>query len=161
MPLVTRIAWLPLLLVGACAGQDPELRLCGPIAREHFYDGERISTARTLEQFSSYDVETQYIIFVCATQYMHPPLLDFTGPFAAGGNVTAEFLKDELRQGQDGRSTMHILEVYVEAERQGTYRASEDVGLLRLLRDTVDSQEDSPWHDRSERLLEELEQGAN
>lgn len=158
MSLVTKAVWLLLPLVAACINHERELAHCDQIARAYFYDGEVISLDATLQGFSSYDTETQYSIFVCATQYMHPPLLQFTPRFAAGGEVTAELLKAKLRSGQDGRSTMHILEVFVEAQNQGVFRASSDPELMSLLVHSVDANKESPWHDRSARLLQEIEQ---
>jgi len=134
---------------------------CRQVAQTYFYDGDAISIEATLDGYSSYDLDTQFLIFRCATEYMHPPLMQFTPLFAGGGMSTARYLEGKLRQGQSSRTTMHILEVFADAQRQGAFDATQDPELMILLRQSVADHRGEPWHERSQRLLQEIEQARS
>src|SRR5437879_6257597 len=51
--------------------------------------------------FSSFDIETQYNVYICGVQSYHPPMLYLVRPFASQGRPVAELLKLKLAQASD------------------------------------------------------------
>ena len=143
------VALLFLIGVCGCSRVDPAIRDCGGV-REAY-----LEFLPSTERFTEYDLEIQYMIFICGSQSQHPPLL-FTNAMASEGEVAARFLARKLAESNHDLTTRDILDVYVEMASQGSYDVRGDVALMALLERKVQSMRPSVWRDRSIEKLERL-----
>jgi len=100
---------------------------------------ERIST------FKSYDLENQYIIFICGNQVVHPPAIYLAEPFAKQGSAIVPFLKVKLAQANDDLTIRDIVLVFAEMGRQHSYNVSKDVDLVKVITGKVGGMHDPDW----------------
>jgi hypothetical protein len=126
---------------------------CSVIARKYF----QVGADQVMREFTNHDLETQYSIYLCATQYMHPPLLEFANRFASEGQGAADFLKAKLRKASDDRDIQDIARVFAEMKRQGTYDATADKELMVMLRKKVGAMKDPFWQGQAKIVLGRIE----
>ena|SRR3972149_832591 len=146
------------VLVAACEAPrvrsaTPELQSCPTLAITYF----RKPLKQTIAEFTSYGLETQYTIYLCGNQYMHPPALHLATQFASGGQRAAVFLKEKLSQMDDDATIRDIVRVFVEMQRQGTYDVKGDSLLIQLLNEKVRSIQDGYWQNFCRELMGEIE----
>ena len=110
--------------------QTQQLRICPSLAKTYLAQ----SQAELDKEFISHDLDTQYAIYICGNQYIHPPKIHLKTPFASQGKSAAMFLKEKLLASEISDSTVRdILLVFVEMTRQGTYDVRSDDGLMDVL----------------------------
>lgn len=149
------IAGFCIALLG-CFEQSDEARECREVIDAQLYDGPRLAINDALSAFPSQDVPTQYQIYLCTSTYMHPPLTHFLGPFARGGDRSAEYVVARLHDGVSDRAFVAILEVFHEMRRIQSFDASDDSELMRGLADRADKIAEPDWMAYAHRLLEGL-----
>lgn len=152
--------WMILLfivLVASCkvyrfSSSNPELVACETLAATFF----RNPLKQRINEFKTHDLKTQYQIYLCGNQYMHPPAL-LAPEFALGGEPVANFLREKLLQTKVEATIRDIALVLVEMQRQDTYYVKGDGLLVQLLDEKIRSIQDDFWQKFCSDLLEEIE----
>lgn len=112
---------------------DPAVGDCSAIARKYFEDQTLLVTR---QQFSSYDLDTQYKIFVCGNQY-EIPSFNLQIEFANEGARAVPFLQEKLRQSEVDLTTWDIVGVFSLMSASHQYDVRQDPSVMSLLRDKV------------------------
>ena len=105
----------------------------------------RMPLKEQLTQFGSYDVESQYDIFICGNQVVHPPATYLAGPFAMEGESVVHFLKTKLLQAKDDQTIRDVILVFTEMSRRKTYDVARNSDLMVLITDSVARIKDDDW----------------
>lgn len=120
---------LSLALMGGCDVGIPELSGCPPVAVDYFTRHDW----RDTHEFSSLDLDTQYIIFLCGQQRMGPARLELSEAMAMEGAPAALFLRQKLARATDDYTIRDIINVLTLMQRRGTFRVTDDAELLQLM----------------------------
>ncbi|HTZ38598.1 MAG TPA: hypothetical protein VMB77_00455 [Syntrophales bacterium] len=112
------------------------------------------------DDFSSYDIDKQYAIFICGNQYVHPPAMYLAELFAREGGRVVEFLRIKLLEANEDLTIRDLVLVFVEMSRLKTYDVASDDELMRLMTDRVEGMKDPDWKRIAEgRLIDIRKQG--
>jgi hypothetical protein len=110
----------------------------------------------TIAEFSDYDVDKQYAIYICGNQYMHPPMIHLAEPFAKEGEKVVDFLKARLLEARDDLTVRDIVLVFTWMARQKTYDVAGDSNLMRITEEKVSRMKNLDWRRLSEHDLNEI-----
>lgn len=83
------------------------------------------------ERFSEHDVETQYEIYTCAMNYVHPPLMGFSERLARNGARAVPTLRAKLNRATHELEVSNIILVFSGMQIRGHYDVASDDGLMR------------------------------
>lgn len=132
--------------------RSEELSECPTLARTYFAK----PLAQIEDEFLSHDMDTQYTIYICGNQYMHPPALYLAAPFASQGERAATFLERKLVEHPvDDATVRDILQVFVEMRVQRTYDLKSNEPLLNMLGARVRAIDDPELRANVTALLDE------
>lgn len=143
---------LSLGVAGCWGGRNVRGFDCAELANTFFRKPLRI----TISEFSDYDVDKQYAIYICGNQYMHPPMIHLAEPFAKQGEKVVDFLKARLLEADDDLTIRDIVLVFAEMNRQESYDVPGDSDLMRVLEEKVRSMKDPFWRQLSEQKLNRI-----
>jgi len=148
------LAVLLLLSATGCHGGREHVRgyNCSELAKTYFSKPLK----STIDDFSDYNVEKQYAIFICGNQYMHPPMLHLAEPFAREGEKIVPFLKARLLEADDDLTVRDIVLVFNWMAREKTYDVAGDGDLMKILQAKINSMKDADWRRLSEQNLDEI-----
>jgi hypothetical protein len=125
-----------------CRGPaDPELGKCD------FWIGAFYSKpmAERIRTFRSYDLESQYEIFLCGNDVVHPPALYLAEPFGEEGAAAVPLLKAKLANAKGDLVIRDIIVVFREMKQRGTYDFSKDRELSELMIEKVRGMRYQGW----------------
>jgi len=149
------VAVLVLLLVG-CTGYGKQHTLsdssCNSIAKTYFSKPLK----QTIQDFTGYALNTQYVIYICGNQHIHPPALYLAAPFASQGKKVVDLLSNKIASGVDDLTVRDILQVFVEMDRQKTYDVRSDEKVIETLTERVRNISDPRWKGYCEDLLRKI-----
>ncbi len=109
-----------------------------------------------MEEFSKYDIEKQYAIFICGTQVSHPPDLSLALAFAEEGRKTVGFLKTKLQEAKDDMTIEGIVSIFAYMTIKKTYDVVRDHELMGLIIERVKGIQSPFWREMSERHLVDI-----
>lgn len=118
-------------VAGCLRHVDPAAGNCQSVV-EAYLHGE--TQANTINRFASLELETQYRVYLCANQYMHPPILGLDRRFAAQGDRAATFLIDKLLATDHDATVGNIVMVFEEMSYMRSYDVRDDATLMQVLR---------------------------
>lgn len=142
------------LAAATCWAQGDKLMPCRELATTFFAK----SAQQMQDEFKAYELDMQFTIYICSTQYMHPPLLEFADWFAARGQPTADYLRDKLMHPTDDETTRDIVRVLAFMVIRRSYDVTGDLPLMRLLDSRIAGIVDSDVKAHSQMLLAQLRQ---
>lgn len=144
---------LVVIVVAACVpvsrAEGIDTKACSKLANTYF----RKPLKQTISEFTARDLESQYMIYICGNQYIHPPALHLAAPFASEGKPAALFLEQKLSAASSPSSIRDILNVYAEMQRQKTYDVKSNASLIQLLDTKISTIADSYWRDHCQGIL--------
>lgn len=142
-----------LLLVAGCyfSSRRPDGFDCSPWVKPFFWQPLKVREA----EFVEYDVATQYDVYLCGNQVIHPPTM-YADLFARKGEKAVGFLKTKLSQATDDPTIRDIILVFNQMHRQKTYAVAHDRELMDLMTASVGKIEDAFWRDFAEEKLDEV-----
>lgn len=114
----------------------------------------RMPTKEQIEQFGSYDTKTQYDIFICGNQIIHPPAIYLARPFALEGEKVAKFLKKKLSQTKDDKTVRDIILVFMRMCILNSYDVSSNSELMSLIKDKAERIKDDDWRNVVEKMID-------
>ncbi|WP_155950980.1 hypothetical protein [Rhodanobacter sp. OR87] len=130
------------LVAGCSFAANSHLRnTCNPWVNTFYKNSlrERIAT------FDSYDLGSQYEIFICGNQVIHPPAIYLAESFAKEGAAAVPLLKKKLAQADDDLTVRDIVLVFAGMQRQRSYDVSKDADLVRLIVEKLNGMHDPEW----------------
>jgi hypothetical protein len=128
--------------------QVDDLKSCPNLMRTFF---EEPTTVRYAE-FLSYSLDAQFQIYICGTQYRHPPDFVLAQPFASQGQAAAQYLRPKLQSATRDRTIRDILLVffYMVIDRRHDVR---DTEIMRLIDAKVSAVQDRYAREAAEDML--------
>lgn len=124
---------------------------CSPWVETFFRKPFKVQEA----EFVDYEVTTQYEIYLCGNQVIHPPIR-YVDLFARQGEKAVGFLKTKLAQATHDLTIRDIVNVFHRMQRQKTYAVAHDRELMDLMTASVRKIKDDGWRDTSEKMLAEI-----
>jgi len=112
---------------------------------------------RQLAHFRKYDLGTQYTLYLCGMQSIHPPALYLAEPLAKRGAEAVNIVKNDLAETHDDLRIRDLVFLIVEIDKVGTYDVRHDAELLRTIRESVSRIRDRHWKETTEEMLARLE----
>ncbi|WP_157798683.1 hypothetical protein [Dyella ginsengisoli] len=109
-----------------------------------------------IDTFDSYDLGSQYQIFICGNQVIHPPAIYLAESFAKEGGGAVPLLKTKLVQADDDLTVRDIVLVFAEMQRQRSYDVSKDADLVRLIVEKVNGIHDPEWKAIAQENLDKI-----
>jgi hypothetical protein len=145
-----------LLLLGGTGCSPPEMRVgdyeCSQLTA--YFSGQPPKVR--MAQFAAADLEKQYSIYICGTQYVDPPARELMEPFARGGGKVVKLLKSKLSQKIDDPTVRDVVWVLAEMSRQRTYDVASDSALMNTVDARVLEIKDPFWKSFTESQLREI-----
>jgi hypothetical protein len=141
------------VMATACGRNDPSVGDCGAVRSQYPEWPD--------ERWRSYDLETQYRIYICANQGVLPHR-GGEALIAAGGAPMAHFLAAKLDATNYDLTIEDIVIVFAVMQTNRTYDATTDPALMALLQRKVASLSgpgDSAVREWSERYLHTIQTG--
>ena len=143
-------SWLVVLctLLSACAWLDRTLAGRSLAACPNLMDQYLVSQDdEAIEAFHRLDLSGQYEVYICSSQYVHPPAMGFVSAFAEGGERVAEFLVVQLASGVNDLTFRDIVRVFSEMRRQGTYDVGSESLFVRWLEARAEAISSPDWRE--------------
>lgn len=143
-----------LFIASGCTAENADFSKlsCATFARTFFEKPISVQ----MSEFSNYDVESQYAIYICGSQTREPPSIHLAIPFAKEGKTVTELLKEKLSATQSDLTIRDILFVFEEMSRQKTYNVAADNDLMKAINVAVMRVKDPFWKKSCEQSLEEI-----
>ena len=116
----------------------------------------RIPTKEQIEKFGSYDIETQYEIFICGNQTIHPPAIYLARPFALQGEKAADFLKVKLYETKNDHTIRDVILVFETMCVLNTYDVASDSELIRLFKNKTEIIKNDDWRIIVEQMVNRI-----
>ena len=113
---------------------------CGPWLGPNFFG---LPHEERIAQFEQLDIETQYILFLCASRIIHPRNYDIINAFAKGGEAKAQYLYNKLNETSSAGTIDSIVSILGYMHRNKLYNVQENAGLTILMSEKIDSMEHS------------------
>jgi hypothetical protein len=113
----------------------------------------RMPTKEQIETFGGYNIETQYEIFICGNQKIHPPALYLAGPFASQGEKAVDFLKVKLYETKDDHTIRDVIVVFDMMCVLDTYDVANNSELMRLIKKKAGIIKDDDWRKIVEKIV--------
>jgi hypothetical protein len=148
------IVWI----LGSCVAwakpPDVPSRVCKELSKTYF----KQSRQEMNDSLAGLDLERQYEIYVCGSQYIHPPILGLVKPFAAQGTPVVNLLRRKLVTVGGDLTVRDIVRVLVEMKRQQVVDARNDVELMGLLDARIEKMKSPEWREITRQMYLELAQ---
>jgi hypothetical protein len=109
-----------------------------------------------LAEIEDYDLEKKYAVYICGTQYIHPPIFYLAEPLAKEGERAVSFLKERLIEANSDYTVLDILRVFAEMNRLKTYHVSQDKVFIRSIEEVVATITDQALKEMSEHYLKKI-----
>lgn len=159
MNILARLLFIVLIIINAGCDFKSDSGLRGECDSwlSSFYEKPM---GRRIAEFGSYDLDSQYQIFLCGNQVLHPPAIYLAEPFARKGRVAVPLLKAKLELADDDLTIRDIILVFSEMSRLGSYSVSKDADLMKLIRKKADGMHDPEWRDIARENVNKLTLGG-
>jgi hypothetical protein len=110
--------------------------------------------------FKTYNLDTQYCLYIYGITGREPPDLELQPPFAEGGAKTIQLLKTKIPTASPYFMCPPILDLLDEINRLGTYDVVADHELLAAVHQRLKDVDDPGWKERCEGELADLEHAS-
>lgn len=110
--------------------------------------------------FSNYDIDMQYAVYICGMQFIHPPMMYLAGLFAKEGNKAVGFLKTKLMEANDDLTIRDLILVFNRMSWLKTYDVANDDELMHLISDRVGGMKDPGWKQTTLEMIAEIKKGT-
>jgi len=100
---------------------------------------------KQMSDFARFPVDTQYAVYLCGNQIIHPPAMHLATPFAAEGAAIVPLLRQKLSQARDDVTIRDIVRVLTQMQVQKTYDVRGDRQLMELMNSSIAGMRDPEW----------------
>jgi hypothetical protein len=111
---------------------------------------------KQMSDFARFPVDTQYAIYLCGNQIIHPPAMHLGTPFAAEGGAVVPFLKQKLSQARDDITIRDIVRVFTQMQVQKTYDVIGDRELITLMNSSIAKMRDPGWRQVTQNMIDRM-----
>jgi hypothetical protein len=98
-----------------------------------------------VRQFQNYDIESQYAIYICGNQIVHPPAIYLAKAFAMEGKEVVDFLSAKLINAKDDLTIRDIILVFRYMHWLKTYDVLGDKHLVDHIIESSERVQDEEW----------------
>lgn len=105
----------------------------------------KLNPVQRQEEFGRLDISTQYPIYICGNQKVHPPTIYLAESFAKEGKKIVPFLKEKLETTKSDSTIRDIVYVCGWMQRLKTYDVASDSVLISLINRKTSEMHDAFW----------------
>jgi hypothetical protein len=113
---------------------------CSSLEDSRIFSGK--SEIARVEEFTHYDVEKQYAVFICGMEYTYSRAFEFLKAFALEGRKVISFVKARLIETHDDRTIHDIVSLLYEMQWVKSYDVAGDEELMRYAHERVQGMQD-------------------
>lgn len=149
------------LLTSCCvrmSNESPTCNECSALFNPFF---NRLPVRNQEIQFSQFNLDRQYITYICGQQEVHPPAIYLVVPFAEKGRSAVPFLKKKLIETRNDSSIRDIIYVFSWMQLLKTYDVKTDKVLLELMNMRASEIRNQFWRTHTQSYIEEIEKDGN
>jgi hypothetical protein len=110
-----------------------------------------------IKAFDSYDLETQYHLYLCGGEVVHPAMVELADPLAAKGPEAADLLRGKIIQTKNDHVINEIVLVFRLMKRRETFDVASDSSLMESIRSKVGTMQNSGLRRVTLGFLREIE----
>lgn len=93
----------------------------------------KLNAEQRQEEFAHFDIDTQYSIYICGNQKVHPPTVYLAESFSKEGKKIIPFLTDKLLSTKSDSSIRDIIYIFGWMQRLKIYDVASDGVLIDLI----------------------------
>ncbi len=135
--------------------EPPTRAECSELATTFF----RQPVKAQLVEFSTYELDRQYVVFICGNEHMEPPAQYLAEPFSKRGELAVPFLKSKLETTHNERAIRYIVYVLSEMSWRKTYDVKGDAELMQLMKRRTLEIQDEFWREFTLKLIADIDAG--
>lgn len=143
------------LLLSACWGQSYDRLVdCRVLGDDYFSNRARVSA-----DFPRLPLEQKYIVYICGSQAVRPPLMELEFLFADEGLAAVPFLLSKLEETASGETVTDILRVLLTMQNKKLYFVARDEAVMSRIEARTQKLDAGAEKRASEEILSELRAG--
>ena len=143
------------LLNSSCRSMEsesPTQSECGVLVDSFF----QLTHKEQLVQFPTFDLDRQYVTYICGMRAIHPSTLYLVEPFAKEGKIAFPFLAKKLIETRRDASFRDILYIFSEMQHSKTYDVAAEKDLMLYMEKRASEIQDKFWRDYTQKLIAEI-----
>lgn len=105
-------------------------------------------------QFSTFDLDRQYVTYICGMRAIHPQTLHLADVFSKEGGIAFQFLVKKMIETQSDASFREIVYVFSEMQRRKTYNVVAEKDLILFMEKRASKIQDKFWRDYTQKLID-------
>jgi len=110
-----------------------------------------------LGKFATFDLDRQYITYICGMREIHPQPLYLADAFSQEGKNAFPFLTKKLRETQSDSYFRYIVYVFSEMQRRSTYDVAAEKDLILYMEKRASEIQHEFWRGYTKRLIETIQ----
>jgi hypothetical protein len=119
-----------------------------------------MSRIRRDAEFSKYDFDTQYDIYIRGMQEIEPPMVELSTSFAREGKEIVQPLRTRLERANKDRTVYDIVLVFHNMQILGTYDVASDKSLVQEMLLKLSAMRDPFWRLMTQDSILDIEKTA-
>ena len=116
----------------------------------------KLNAVERQEQFSHLDIDTQYSVYICGNQKVHPPTVYLAESFSRQGKKIIPFLTDKLLSTKSDHSIRDIVYIFGWMQRLKIYDVASDVALIELINNKTSEIHNEFWREHVKKEVAEI-----
>ena len=117
----------------------------------------RLTPDERLANFATFDLDRQYVTYICGMQVMHPRTLYLADAFSKEGPIAFPFLAKKLVETQNDSYFRNIVYVLSEMQSRKTYDVVAEKDLMLYMEKRASKIQDEFWRGYTQRLIEKIQ----
>ena len=117
----------------------------------------RLTPDERLAKFATFDLDRQYVTYICGMEVMHPRTLYLADAFAKEGQIAFPFIAKKLIETQNDSYFSNIVYVLSEMQSRKTYDVVAEKDLMRHMEKRASKIQHEFWRGYTQRLIERIQ----
>lgn len=122
---------------------------CDSVINTYF----KLPRKEQVQKFTLQSQDDQYVIYMCGSQAIEPPVMGFAGAYASEGAAVVPFLKNKLQSAGDDLTVRDLVLVFNQMNTAKTYDVVHDNELIDLIKQKVAGMKDAQWKQITEKMV--------
>jgi hypothetical protein len=132
--------------------ESPTSSECDVLVKSFF----QLQHNEQVTQFSHFDLNRQFVTYICGMRSIHPSTLYLVDAFAKEGRAAFPFLAKKLIETKTDASFRDILQIFGEMQRTKTYDAAAEKDLMIFMERRASEVQDKFWREYTEKLISDI-----
>jgi hypothetical protein len=116
----------------------------------------KFSISEKMTKFHDFNIEKQYVIYICGNQREHPPSLYLAEAFAKEGEQVVSFLTGKLSATKSDSTVRDIISVFSDMQNFKTYDVASNEILMAIIINRAAGIKDDFWREYTQNLVAEI-----